>query len=145
MATNKSFSFAAFVAYGNNCINNVNGTTPEIQTAFKADLKRAIAHANYPSKDEIGIIDEINDFDMSNTLEQVPKLVSGFMHDEQRSFDLPAPDENTAPATLRVDAVPEKVNEGTIQFGDNKGQTYKSVTAAHDEVKVKSKTKQFKQ
>ena len=102
MATSKVFSLAAFVEYGNKCINNANNATPVMQDAFKKDLKKAIAHAGYPSKDEIGVVDEINDFELTNTLAQVPTLVSSFMRDEQRSFDLPAVDPNTCPASIKV-------------------------------------------
>lgn len=144
MATNKGFSFASFVAYGNSCINNASGKTPEIQTAFKTDLKKAIAHAGYPSKDEIGVIDEINDFDMSATMQKIPEIVSGYMKNEQRSFDIPAADDNTCPATIKVVAVDEKVKEGTIAFGDKKGETYKSTVAAHEEVSVKNRRDKFK-
>jgi hypothetical protein len=49
-----------------------------------------------------------------------------------------------APATLKVRAVAEKKNTGTIMFGPNKGQEYTSVTAAHEEVFVKNATKAFK-
>lgn len=134
MATNKSFSYAAFVAYGNT----------KMQDAFKTDLKKAIAHAGYPQKDEIGIIDTINDFDMTATLRAIPETVSGFMHDEQRAFELPAPDKKTAPATIKVVAVDKKTKTGTIAFGEHKGQAYKSTVAAHEEVKVKNNVKDFK-
>lgn len=144
MATSKSFSFASFVEYGNACLNNVSGKTPEIQSAFKADLKKAIAHAGYPSKDEIGIVDEINDFDMSATLQTVPQIVSGYMRDEQRTFAIPAADDNTCPATIGVRAIEEKTSEGTIQFGDKKGETYKTTTAAHEEAFVKNNRNAFK-
>ena len=71
--TNKGFSMSAFIAFGNGCINNVNGNTPDIQSAFKTDLKKAIAHAGYPSKDETGTADEINDF--SNLM-----IICDFIH-----------------------------------------------------------------
>lgn len=142
--TTKGFSLAAFTAFGNAAINNSRGTTPQIQTAFKADLKKAIAHAGYPQKDEINIIDEINDFEMTNTLAQVPTLVSTFMKEEQRSFDIPAADENTCPATIKVVAVEEKTKEGTIMLGDRKGETYKSTIAAHEEISVKNRKDAFK-
>jgi hypothetical protein len=144
MATEKSFSYAAFVAYGNACINNASGRTPEMQAAFRTDLKKAIAKAGYPQKDEIGIIDTINDFDMSATMHEIPNLVSGFMHDEKRAFNLPAPDKKTAPATLKVVSVGKKTKTGIIQMGDKKGQQYSSTTAAHEEVKVKNNTDEFK-
>lgn len=144
MATSKGFSFASFVEYGNRCINNATGNTPAMQEAFKKDLKKAIAHAGYPSKDEIGVVDEINDFELTNTLSQVPALVSGFMHDEQRSFDLPAPDGNTTPATIKVVAVEEKTKTGTIMLGDKKGEQYTSTIAAHEELSVKNRRDSFK-
>ena len=134
MATNKSFSYAAFVEYGN----------AHMQEAFKTDLKKAIAHAGYPQKDEIGIIDTINDFDMTATLRAIPGTVSGFMHDEQRAFELPAPDKKTAPAVVKVVAVDKKTKTGTIAFGEHKGQSYKSTVAAHEEVRVKNKLNDFK-
>ena len=144
MSTNKGFSFASFVAYGNACINNASGNTPEIQTAFKSDLKKAIAHAGYPSKDEIGIVDEINDFDMSATMSKIPEIVSGYMRDEKRSFDIPAADKNTCAATVKVVSVPEKTKEGVIMLGDKKGEKYTSTTAAHDELTVKNRRDPFK-
>ena len=142
--TDKSFSFASFVAYGNSCINNTTGKTPEIQNAFKSDLKKAIAHAGYPNKDEIGIIDEINDFEMNATLQTVPQLVSGYMRDEKRGFDIPAADSNTCAASIKVISVGEKTKEGINQLGPNAGQPYKSVTAAHDELQVKNRRGPFK-
>ena len=143
MATNQMFSMAAFVKYGNGKINNVSGKDMEIQTAFKSDLKKAIAHAGYPSKDEIGIVDEINDFDLSNTLEKVPEIVSSFMSDTGRKFDLPAPDNKTCPATISVVHVPEETKEGVSVLGGEK-KKWKSTIAAHDAVKVKNNTKSFK-
>lgn len=142
--TNKGFSMSVFIAFGNGCINNVNGNTPDIQSAFKTDLKKAIAHAGYPSKDEIGIVDEINDFSMDNTLGAIPDMVSKFMHDEQRSFDIPAADDNTCPATIKVVAVDEKTKTGPIMFGDKKGEQYTSTVAAHEEVSVKNRRDKFK-
>ena len=144
MATSKVFSLAAFVEYGNKCINNANNATPVMQDAFKKDLKKAIAHAGYPSKDEIGVVDEINDFELTNTLAQVPTLVSSFMRDEQRSFDLPAVDPNTCPASIKVVAVEEKTKTGTIKIGDTKGQEYSSTVAAHEEISVKNRRDAFK-
>lgn len=143
MASTKGFSMAAFIEYGNGKINNVSGHDMEIQTAFKTDLKRAIAHAGYPSKDEIGIIDEINDFDMSNTLECVPQIVSEFMADTGRKFDLPAPDSKTCPATISTQYVPEETKTGVSKLGGVEKE-WTSTIAAHDVVKVKNHTKAFK-
>ena len=143
MATKKPFSMAAFIEYGNKKINNATGNDLEMQTAFKTDLKKAIAHAGYPSKDEIGIIDEINDFDMSNTLETIPKLVSDFMADTDRKFDLPAPDKKTCPATIYTQHVEEEKKEGVSKLGGV--ETKWSVTIApHDVVKVSNRNDAFK-
>ena len=133
MATEKGFSTPTWVQYGN----------AKLQEAARADFKKNAAKLGYPSKDEIGIVDSAT-LDITNTLNAVPATVSGYMHDEKRSFDLPAPDDMTAAATLRVDAIPEKTKTGTIMLGDKKGEEYTSTIAAHDEVKVKSRTKPFK-
>ena len=133
MATNKVASKPAWVAYSNE----------KLQNAARADFKKNAAKLGYPSKDEIGIVDE-STLDISNTLAAIPETVSGYMHDEKRAFDLPAPDKKTAPATLKVVAVPKKTKTGTVQMGPNKGGTYTSTIAAHEEVKVKSRNKDFK-
>lgn len=140
MATNKSFSFAAFASYGNSSAN----AATTFQNAFVTDAKKFYAKAGYPSKDEIGILDEIKP-DVTNTTAAIPELVSGFMHDEQRKFDLPAPDDKTSPATISVKSVDKKVKEGVISIeGPNKGKTYKTTIAAHEEVAVKNNNKAFK-
>lgn len=141
MATDKTFSMSAFVKYGNECINNQKSG---IHDAFVKDFKTNLKRMGNPGPSEMGIVDQYKDWDMSNTLAEVPNLVSGFMHDEKRSFNIPAADKNTAPATLKVVAVDKKVDEGTIQFGENKGKPYKTVTAAHEEIKVKSNRDAFK-
>lgn len=141
--TNKGFSMGAFIAYGNNKINNVSGNDAGIQTAFKTDLKKAIAHAGYPNKDEIGIIDEINDFDMTNTLEKIPEIVSGFMADEQREFNIPAANDKTCPAAIAVVHKDEETSEGVSKMGGVE-KPWKSTTLAHDELKVKNRRDGFK-
>ena len=143
MSSVKGFSMSAFVEYANGKLNNVSGKDMEMQTAFKTDLKKAIAHAVYPSMDEIGIIDEINDFDMSNTLECVPALVSDFMADTGRKFDLPAPDKKTCPATIYTQHVPEETKTGVSKLGGVE-KPWTSTIAAHDIIKVKNHTKAFK-
>ena len=143
MATSKGFSMSAFIEYGNAKINNATGKDATFQEAFKTDLKRAIAHAGYPSRDEIDIIDEINDFDISNTLECVPSLVSEFMADTGRKFDLPAPDKKTCPATIYTEHVPEDVKTGVSKLGGVEKQ-WTTTIAEHDDVKVKNHRKDFK-
>ena len=140
----KPFSYAAFVAYGNACINNQQGKTPDLQAAFRSDLKKNIAKAHYPSKDEIDIVDTIDDFEMTATLKAIPGVITQFMKDEDRAFELPAVDEQTAPATIRIAEVDEKTREGVIMLGEHKGETYTSTTGAHKEYKVRSNTDAFK-
>ena len=138
--TTKGFSFAAFAAYG----NSTAAPASNLQHAFVQDAKKFYAKAGYPSKDEIGILDEMTP-DITNTVSQIPEFVSGFMHDEQRSFDIPAADDKTAPATVKVVKVPEKTTEGTITIdGPNKGKKYKSTVKAHEEPKLKVNRSAFK-
>lgn len=140
MATNKSFSFAALAQY----CNSSAGSATTFKEAFKQDAKKFYAKAGYPSKDEIDILDDI-DPDVTNTVTQIPQLVSGFMKDEQRSFDLPAPDENTAPATINVVHVEEKTTEGVVTIeGPTKGEKWTSTIAEHDEPKLKVRRNKFK-
>lgn len=143
MATKAGFSMAAWIEYGNSKLNNATGKDLEIQTAFKADLKKAIAHAGYPTKDEIGIIDTINDFDMTNTLECVPQLVSDFMADTGRRFDLPAPDKKTCPASISVVHCEKETKEGVSKLGGVE-KKWTSTIDAHDEYKVKNNRNSFK-
>jgi hypothetical protein len=135
----KVFSLSAFAKYGNQQIN-----TGFMQQAFKSDLKKAIAHAGYPSKSEIGNVDEINDFDMSATLSKVPELVGNYMKDEDRAFNIPAIDKKTAPASLRLEEIDEKESEGIIPMGPHKGEMYTSKVKKHNEIKVKSNRDAFK-
>lgn len=137
----KIASLSAFVNYANEQINKKN---TEISTAFKSDLKKAIAHAGYPNKDEIGIIDEINDFDMSGTMGCVGSLIGGYMKSEDRKFSIPAVDKNTAPAVIGIEPIDEKVSEGTLLFGPSKGKPYKTITKKHNEIIVSSNRDAFK-
>ena len=140
MATNKVFSFAALANYGNSTATPATN----FQNAFVQDAKKFYAKAGYPAKEEIGILDEIKP-DVTNTVSAIPELVSGFMHDEQRSFDIPAADDNTTAATIQVVHVPEKTTEGIVTIdGPNKGQKWTSTVKAHDELKVKNKRGPFK-
>lgn len=140
MATNKTFSFAALANYG----NSTSAPAEKLQQAFIMDAKKLYAKAGYPSKDEIGILDDMKP-DVSNTVSAIPEFVSGFMHDEQRSFDLPAPDDQTAPATISVVHVDEKTTEGVVTIaGPNQGQKWTSTVTEHDEIKVKNRRNKFK-
>jgi hypothetical protein len=132
MATNKP-SLPAWVAYGN----------AHIQEAARADFKKNAAKMGYPSKDEIGIVDQTN-LDISNTLTAIPGVITKYMDDENRAFDLPAPDKKTAAATIRIENVPEKTKTGIVMLGDKKGEPYTSIIKEHQEIKIKSRNKDFK-
>ena len=141
MATKNQFSLAAFAAYGNRMAN----TNTPFQQGVKTFLKKEIERSGYPScKAELSVIDERTDIDVSPILDQVPTLVSGFMHDEQRAFELPAPDKKTCPATIKVVAKHAESKPGGVQFGDRKGQSYSTTVDAHEEVVVKNNRKAFK-
>lgn len=140
MATSKVFSFAALAAYG----NSTAAPASNFKHAFIADAKKLYAKAGYPGKSEIGILDEM-DPDVTNTVSQIPEFVAGFMHDEQRAFDIPAADDKTAAASIQVVHVPEKKTEGVVTIdGPTKGQKWTSTVKAHDEIKVKNRRGPFK-
>ena len=139
MATTKVFSFAALANYGNSTAQ----AATNFQDAFIQDAKKYYAKAGYPSKDEMGIFDEIRP-DVTNTVSAIPEFVAGFMKDEERSFDIPAPDDKTTAATLKIVHKDEETKTGTIQMGDKKGETYTSTTLEHDEMVVKNKRGPFK-
>lgn len=141
----KQWAYAAWCNYFNSCANNTTGNTPEVQDAFHVVLKKAIKKVQFPrDENELGIIDTVNDFDLSPLARQIPGLVTGFMHDEDRAFELPAVDGKTAPGSLRIAEIPEKTREGVIMLGDRKGETYTSTTGEHNEYKVKSNTDAFR-
>lgn len=135
----KVHSIAQFTKYGNEQINK-----GILKNPFKADLKKAIAHAGYPSKSEIDIIDTIDDFDMSATISKIPDLVANYINDEDRALKLPAVDAKTAPATIKLESVPEKTRVGIVQMGSRKGEEYTSTTKAHKEFKIESNRDAFK-
>ena len=76
MITTKGHSIAAVCEWANKAVNNKNGDTAEIQTAFRETLKKGIKRAGYPSCEaELGIIDEISDFDVTPMAEQLPNVI----------------------------------------------------------------------
>ena len=60
-----SFSISSFVNYGNDQVNNKETA---LSAAFRKDVKDAIKLAGYPTKDEIDIIDTMDNIKMTNTL-----------------------------------------------------------------------------
>jgi hypothetical protein len=145
MITTKGHSLSALAEWGNQAFNNKGGDTAEFQTAFRETLKKGIKRAGYPSCEaELGIIDEINDFDVTLISEQIPNILSKYMQQTSRAVNLPAVDANTAPATLKMVHKDEKTKTGIIQMGDRKGEEYTSTTAEHDEYYLKQHTDEFK-
>lgn len=137
------FSMSAFIDYGNAAINeSKNNTNAELMSAFRADLKKNIAACGYPSKDEIGVVDECKDLTWDNTLKQVPNLVSNFINDTGRKFNLPAPNDNCASATIDIRTKAEKTKNGTTKLGGTEKPWTKTI-GEHDEFKVSNNTKSF--
>lgn len=140
--TNKQFSEASFAKYMNETFNDTNN---ESNAAVKTFVEKTISKLGYPNKDEVhDVVNNYNDYDLSPIAERVPATVSGFLHDTERAFNLPAPDANTSPASIRVRHVEDKTKTGIIQMGDRKGEQYTSTTLAHDEFFIKNFTKAFK-
>ena len=81
---------------------------------------------------------------MSGTMSCVGTLIGGYMKDEDRKFAIPAVDKNTAPATIGIEPIDEKVSEGTLLFGPSKGKPYKTITKKHNEIIVSSNRDAFK-
>lgn len=145
--TDKQFSFASFAEFGNKEVNT-QGTKLNIAcTAFVENTMNDIGKRyGYPTnREELHeCLGKYDGYDVSGITDVIPSVVSGFMHDTQRAFDLPAPDDNTCPATIKVVAKDKEVKEGVLQFGARKDETYKTTVAAHEEVVVKNKRDKFK-
>lgn len=141
----QAYNQALFVAYGNACINNASKKTPDIQKAFKADFKKNLKIAGYPTEMDVknGHLDKIDNFDMSNTLACVPEIVAGFVQNEQRGFDLPAVNNKTAAASIKPFHFDKKKHTGQTNFG-GETKTYTSVTGDHEGYKIKNRTSPFK-
>lgn len=139
------FSMGAFVAYGNAALNNQKGNSSDLQEAFRADLKKNIAIAGYPSKDEIGIIDEIDNFTFENTLKHVPQLVSDYMRDENRKFNIPAPDGSCTDATIEIVHKDRQTKTGVAKLGNGKDPIpWESTIKEHDEFAISNRRDPFK-
>jgi len=136
---NKPFSFAALAAYG----QSENTAAVALQNAFREDAKRYYLKAGCPQKEEFAIFDEIVP-DLTKTTGAIPGFVTGFMKDEGRSFDLPAPDEQSADATISFIHKEEETKEGINTIGPKKGETWTSTTLEHDEISLKNRKNRFK-
>lgn len=135
----QSFSLANFVNYMN---DQVNKKETDLSTAFRKDVKAAIALAGYPTKDEIDIIDTLDGIKMSNVAAQIPSVVGGFMKDNQRAFEIPATDDKTCTLVIGRKPVEERIKEGTSNMSGEE-KTWKCRIAAHTEYFAKNKRKPF--
>lgn len=135
-----SFSISSFVNYGNDQVNNKETA---LSAAFRKDVKEAIRVAGYPTKDEIDIIDTIDNLKMTNTLEEVPGLVANYIKDTDHDFELPRTDEETVAASISRRHVDEVTKSGVSSMGGTE-KTWTSTVAAHNEYFVKNKRKPFK-
>lgn len=145
MRTDKSFSASEFAKYVNKTVNNSDKKHAETSNAMKSFLEKTIKKMGCPNNDELhDVVQSFNEVDATPIADQIPEIVAGFMTEEGRKFDIPSLNKNVAKATIGIREIPEKTKTGIIQFGENKGGTYKSTTVAHSEVYVKSNTKIFK-
>ena len=135
--TQKGVSFAAFVNFGNKELNE----KPEFKQAVHKDMKKMLK--GVIPDNEMGVIDTV-EVDLSNTLEVIPQLVSDFMDKESRAFNIPAPNANTTPATIKIVDKEKETKTGTIQFGANAGKPYTTEIAAHSEFTIKNNRDDFK-
>ncbi len=145
--TKNQFSFAAFAEYGNRLANTANNDFRTATVNFVENTMNGIGKQfGYPTtKEELHeCLEKYDGYDVSGITDQIPGLVAGFMHDEQRAFDIPAVDNKTCPATIKVVSKDEETKEGTIQFGANKGEQYKTTIEAHEELVVKNNRRPFK-
>jgi hypothetical protein len=133
-------SMAAFVAYTNAKVNEGGSTLNE---AFKKSFIKTVEVNNLIPKEERGILENI-EFDATAIAEAIPQHIAEYMRDEDRAFELPAPDERTCSATLKLVAKEKETKSGTIQFGPNAGQEYTTTIDDHTEYAVKNRRDKFK-
>lgn len=133
-------SMAAFVAYTNAKANEGGSTLNE---AFKKSFIKTVEINNLIPKEERGILDNI-EYNVDAIAEAIPQHITEYMRDEDRAFELPAPDERTASATLKLVAKEKETKTGKIMFGPNVGQEYETVIADHNEFAIKNRRDKFK-
>lgn len=135
-----SFSLSAFINYGN---DQVSKPGSDISTAFRKDIKAAVALAGYPTKEEIDIFDTIEGLKMTNTMEQIPALVAHFIEDEDRDFEIPSVNPETCAVSVVKKHVDEITKSGTSNMNGVEKQ-WTSTIGAHNEYYVKNRRKPFK-
>ena len=133
-------SMSAFVEYTNRKANEKGSALNE---AFKASFAKTVERNNLIPKDERGILDNI-EYVTDPIAEVMCQHIAEYMRDEDRAFEIPAPDERTASATLKLVAKEKETKTGKIMFGPNAGQEYETVIADHNEFAIKNRRDKFK-
>ena len=133
-------SMAAFVEYTNRKANEQGSALNE---AFKKSFAKTVEINNLIPKDERGILNNI-EYVTDPIAEVMGQHIAEYMRDEDRAFELPAPDERTCSATLKLVSKEKETKTGTIQFGPNAGQEYTTTIDDHIEYAVKNRRDKFK-
>lgn len=137
-----SFSASSWADYATKVANKKDS---DANKAVKTFVEKTIGALGYPNKDEAhDIIQSYNNYDLTPIADIIPSMVSGYIKDEDRTFNIPAVNDNCTPAKIGLRHVDDKTKTGTIMFGENKGQSYSSTVKEHDEFFVKNFTKAFK-
>jgi hypothetical protein len=106
MATSKGFSLAAFANYS----NSTAAPATNFQHAFVQDAKKFYAKAGYPSKDEIGILDEV----LKDVADEVGELKEKTIEPLDGSIVIPPVTGNTTYIGVNIDS-----EDKHIVLGDN--------------------------
>jgi hypothetical protein len=133
-------SMASFVEYTNRKANEQGSALNE---AFKKSFAKTVEINNLIPKDERGILNNI-EYVTDPIAEVMGQHIAEYMRDEDRAFELSAPDEKTCSATLKLVAKEKETKTGTIQFGPNAGQEYTTTIDDHTEYAVKNRRDKFK-
>jgi hypothetical protein len=142
--TDKSFSSSAFAEHVNKCVNNTDKKHADASTAMKTFLEKTIKKLGCHNQDELHDVVSNAVVDATPIADQIPSLVSSFMVEEGRKFEIPSLDDKTAKAAIGIREIPEKTKTGITRFGANKGASYETTISAHNEIYVKNYAKIFK-
>lgn len=144
MKTDKSFSASAFAEHVNKCVNNTDKKHEEASGAMKRFLERTIKKLGCPNQDELHDAVATAVVDATPIADQIPSLISSFMAEEGRKFEIPAYDKKTAKAVIGIREIAQKTKTGTVRFGAKAGSSYSTTIAAHNEIYVKNYARIFK-
>lgn len=135
------FSFDCFGKYMSKAVEK--DTT--VKEAVSADFLRNLKAMGYPNKTEAEeVVKNFKGWSFTDTAKVIPSMIGKFMVDEGKTFIIPAPNENTTPATISYTDIATKTKTSKCAFGAHKGETITTSTSAHSEMKVKNNRKDFK-